>query len=414
MGRGTWDEGLTGKLYEWFLECERRVSTDSRYVERGSVFFALRGDNFDGNQYAAAALAAGASYAVVDDGSVDDNSGRYMVVDSVLYALQNLACTHRISLGLPIVALTGSNGKTTTKEFLRLALGAKFRVEATQGNFNNHIGVPLTLLRFSEQTELGIVEMGANHCNEIAALCAIAGPNVGLITNVGRAHLEGFGGEQGVRRGKGELFDYLTLSGGTAVYNAEDQTLCDMVAERKTLNAVAYYPSQIERGSSLFGQYNALNAAAAVAVAEFLGVDRAAAVRAVGNYHSDNNRSEVFETARGNTLVVDCYNANPSSMAAALGEFSKFDIKKPKVLILGQMRELGEYSYDEHRTVAVAVAVANFDQAYFVGDEFSFVDGCFTDTASLKEYLSDHPITGCAVLLKGSRSVRLEQLIENL
>lgn len=415
MGVGTRDGVLTARLYELFLECEGLVSTDSRRVERGSLFFALRGDNFDGNRYAALALEAGAAYAVVDDASVDDGSGRYMVVCSVLRALQDLARRHRVALGIPIVALTGSNGKTTTKEFLRLALGVKFRVEATRGNLNNHIGVPLTLLSFSDQTELGIVEMGANHCGEIAELCAIAGANVGLITNVGRAHLEGFGGAQGVRRGKGELFDYLAASSGVAVYNTEDQVLCEMVAERSDLSTVAYYPSQMEISSSLFGQYNALNAAAAVAVAEFLGVDVAAAKAAVAGYASGNNRSEVVETARGNTLVVDCYNANPSSMAAALIEFEKFKTKKPKVLIIGEMRELGDYSADEHRAVVrAATSTSDFAKTYFVGGEFSFVEGYFTDVQSLKQHLADHPITDQAVLLKGSRSVRLEQLLENL
>lgn len=413
-GHGTRDEGLLARLYELFLECEGRVSTDSRRVERGSLFFALRGDNFDGNRYAALAIEAGAAYAVVDDASVADYSGRYVVVDNVLRALQDLARYHRVRLGIPIVALTGSNGKTTTKEFLRLALGVKFRVEATRGNLNNHIGVPLTLLSFTQQTQLGIVEMGASHCGEIAELCSIAGANVGLITNVGRAHLEGFGGLDGVRRGKGELFDYLAASSGVAVYNAEDQTLCDMIAERGGLSSVGYYPSQMQVGSSLFGQYNVLNAAAAVAVAEFLGVETAAAADAVALYSSDNNRSEVTQTARGNTLVVDCYNANPSSMAAALAEFAKLDTAKPKVLIIGKMGELGDYSHAEHHAVVEAIESMEIDSKYFVGDEFSFVEGCFPNAESLKKHFTDHPIEGCAVLLKGSRSVRLEQLLENL
>ncbi|MEG2864867.1 MAG: UDP-N-acetylmuramoyl-tripeptide--D-alanyl-D-alanine ligase [Mucinivorans sp.] len=411
------------RLYHIFKACGMRLSTDSRRIVRGGLFFALRGDNFDGNHYAAKALESGAAVAVVDDVSVSDGSDRYFVVENSLVALQCLAVHHRRILGIPIVALTGSNGKTTTKEFLRLALGVNFRVGCTEGNFNNHIGVPLTLLSFTDQTEIGIVEMGANHCGEIDALCGIARPNVGLITNVGRAHLDGFGSVDGVRRGKGELYDYLRDTGGTAIYNADDEVLSSMIQEREGLTSVPYYSLNVPRLSvnglspaSLFGQYNVYNAMAAVKVAEFFGVNCAQAIDAVYGYVPHNNRSEIAQTVRGNTLVVDCYNANPSSMAAAIGEFKILASDKPKVMILGHMRELGEYSVAEHRTVIDMVGWC--DELYFVGSNY-VIDGVkpiryFDTVDSLHHYINIHPLSGRLILIKGSRVVQLERIIDDL
>ncbi|MEG0656162.1 MAG: UDP-N-acetylmuramoyl-tripeptide--D-alanyl-D-alanine ligase [Mucinivorans sp.] len=410
-------------LYQVFELCQGKISTDSRHTVPGSIFFALGGENFDGNQYAAKALAEGAVMAVVDNPSVADGSDQYLVVENSLVALQCLAVHHRRTLGIPIVALTGSNGKTTTKEFLRLALGVKFNVGYTLGNLNNHIGVPLTVLSFTRHTQVGIVEMGANHGGEIDALCGIARPNVGLITNIGRAHLDGFAGPDGVSRGKGELYDYLRDTSGTAIYNADDETLQSMIDEREGLRAVPYYTSNIPRLSqngfnslSLFGQYNILNAVAAIKVAEFMGVNCAQAIDAVYSYVPRNNRSEIALTERGNTLVVDCYNANPSSMAAAISEFAILKSDKPKAMILGQMRELGEYSAAEHRAV---IEMASWcDELYFVGENY-VIDSAkahlhFDTVQELKNWISDHPISAHVVLIKGSRLVELERVIEAL
>lgn len=399
-------------LYEIFL-AGSGVVTDSRAVREGSLFFALKGDNFDGNAYADRALQAGASCAVVDDPTIGVGRAGYFLVDNVLATLQALAAYHRERLGIPIVALTGSNGKTTTKEFLRLALSCKYTVGSTQGNFNNHIGVPLTLLSFDSRTELGIVEMGANHVGEIASLCAIAKPGVGLITNVGRAHLEGFGGEQGVRRAKGELYDFLAAHDAVAIYNQDDVVLGEMVSERESLRSVGYRVQQSDR-SALFGAYNALNVGAALAVAEYFGVDLHDARLSIATYVPTNNRSQVIDTALDNRVVADCYNANPSSMKAALDEFLALQSDREKVLILGQMGELGMYSEAEHKKLVEMAK--NCGQVYLVGLNFSnIVHGgmrVFADVSLLKSHLVQDPIVGKLILLKGSRSVRLEQILE--
>lgn len=396
-------------LYSLFLRSSG-ITTDSRCVEPGMLFFALKGENFNGNLYANKALSAGALCAVVDDSSVMIGCAGYFLTSDVLTTLQDLAAYHRAQLGIPIVALTGSNGKTTTKEFLRLALSVKYRVGCTEGNFNNHIGVPLTLLSFDSSIEVGVVEMGANHCGEIASLCRIAGPNVGLITNVGRAHLEGFGGEHGVRRGKGELFDYLKQSGGMAIYNLGNKILCQMVTERPGLRALGYLGADISLNGSLFGGYNYINAVAALAVAQFMGAERDDAIRAIESYEPKNNRSQLMQTERSNTVVADCYNANPSSMEAAIGEFRNLDTPKHKVLILGEMRELGKFSDTEHRRIAELASSVSTD-IYYVGRGFSGEPSVFENVDLLKEYLTNNPINDSVILLKGSRSVKLEQLI---
>lgn len=397
------------ELYDVFLAAGQKVSTDSRRVERGSLFFALKGDNFDGNRYAARAIEAGAAMAVVDDPQVAV-SDRYIVVADVLETLQQLALCHRQKLGVKIVALTGSNGKTTTKEFLKLALGVKFRISATEGNLNNHIGVPLTLLSFTGDTEIGIVEMGASHCGEIASLCQIARPDVGLITNIGRAHLEGFGGGDGVRRGKGELFDFLAQNGGVALYNTDDEVLLAMASERKGLRAIGYKCDEQHVKLNIFGAYNVKNAAAAIAIAEFMGVQKQAATKAVQAFVPVGNRSEIIKTERGNTIVVDCYNANPSSMDSAIREFlgSNYPCK---ILILGDMKELGEYAKVEHEKV---VQMVGSQRAYYVGDQFVDIGapGAFTDVEHATEAVRE--ITNATIFLKGSRYVGLERLLDVL
>lgn len=405
------------KLYEKYKACDGRITTDSRTIERGAIFFALRGENFDANRYVLSALEAGAAYAVADDPALRGVNKRIMVVDNVLQTLQDLAREHRRALGIPIFALTGSNGKTTTKEFTRAALSTKFdHVGCTMGNLNNHIGVPLTLLGFNKKTQIGIVEMGANHQDEIATLCRIAEPNVGLITNVGRAHLEGFGGEAGVRKGKGEMFDYLEATGGVAIYNADDPTLLSMVDDRLKLAAIPYSgKAGADVELSLFGAYNQLNATAALAVANYFDVDQSTAARAIAAYNPTNNRSQIIErTTHNNRLIADCYNANPSSMESAVNEFLASD-STTKVLILGAMRELGQYSDAEHRRLYDLAKQA--DVSYFIGEEFEGIVPAvahFESADVLSEKLAQTPISNSTILLKGSRTNKLEMLIEKL
>lgn len=401
---------MIDELYKIFLANGRKVTTDSRKIERGALFFALKGDNFDGNRYAAKALESGAAVAVVDDKKVADGSSKYIVVADVLSALQELALYHRKQLNIEIVALTGSNGKTTTKEFLKLALATKYRIQATVGNFNNHIGVPLTLLSLQNNTQIGIVEMGASHCGEIASLCAIALPKIGLITNIGKAHLEGFGGIDGVRKGKGELFDFLQTTSGVAIYNADDPTLTDMVSQRANLKSVAYKIDEKDIKLNIFGKYNIQNAASAMAIANYFGVENQTAIDAIASYNANNNRSQIVQTKRGNTLIVDCYNANPSSMRAAIEEF----ISSPyinKVAIIGDMKELGSYAADEHKKIEKLSAV--IEKRYFVGDIFCSIGAtnAYLDTASLAQELN---VKNSTILLKGSHSIGLENLIDIL
>lgn len=384
------------------------------------MFFALKGDNFDGNKYAAQALAAGAAVAVVDDESVvvDD---RYLLVDDVLKALQQLAHHHRGRFTAPVLAITGTNGKTTTKELTAAVLSRKFRTYYTQGNLNNHIGVPLTLLSVPSDAEFVIVEMGASSRGEIALLAEIAAPDYGLITNIGRAHLEGFGGEEGVRKGKGELYDYLAAHGGRALFRNDDTTLAAMVAEREGLSAEGYETSVAEGFvSNLVGDYNRFNIAAAVAVGRHFGVAEGDIAAAVAGYEPRNNRSQSMQT-EGNLLTVDCYNANPSSMVAAITNFhSTAHADYPhKMMILGDMLELGQWSEEEHRRV-LREALAGQAKVVVVGrhfgavaEEFSGVVS-FLSTAEAALWLKESAPTNSFILVKGSRGIGLERLLEVL
>jgi UDP-N-acetylmuramoyl-tripeptide--D-alanyl-D-alanine ligase len=410
------------------------VVTDSRKVTAGAIFFALRGENFDGNTYAAAAVEAGAAAAVVDDpkAAVDE---RFIVVPDTLKALQALARHYRRELAIPVLAITGSNGKTTTKELISRVLSRRFRVSATRGNLNNHIGVPLTLLAIPPDAEFAVVEMGANHRGEIASYCAVAEPDYGLITNIGKAHLEGFGGEAGIRAGKGELFDWLNDTGGSAFFLADSQPLNEMVAERAELKAYDYSADVLEvlpaenglltlRGggrtirTGLAGDYNRFNVAAALAVGEFFEVAPEAAIEAIESYVPDNNRSQRVVTAR-NILYLDAYNANPSSMMAALANFQ--DTHEPdykKALILGDMLELGEYAEAEHCKILEQVKSLGFSELYLVGEQFSALGGqsykTFPTVEKLAETLSAHPLSGRVILIKGSRGIGLEKITELL
>ena len=411
-------------LYELFRR-HPRITTDTRRIEPGSIFFALRGASFDGNRFAAEALEKGAAAAVVDDPAVAAGD-RFVVVGDTLTALQELAREHRRALGIPILAVAGSNGKTTSKELIARVLGERFEVCATRGNLNNHIGVPLTLLSMTRQTEFGVVEMGASACGEIARLAAIAEPDYGLLTNIGRCHLEGFGGPEGVRRGKGELYDFLAANGGRAFVRCDDDVLTAMAAERAAMAAEHYSPALADGiPSALEGDYNRYNIAAAVAVGRYFGIDDDRIRHAIAGYRPDNHRSQRVETPR-NTLVVDCYNANPTSMRASVEHFLTAPLggRQRRVLILGDMLELGAWSREEH---AAIIRLAGGDPAaelHLVGSEFARAWTEMNDRprgaqlhpsrTELAADLAAHPVADALVLLKGSHGIGLEHLVELL
>lgn len=413
------------QLYAIFCE-HPHISTDTRKITPGSLFFALKGENFDGNRFAAEALNKGAAYAVVDDPAVATGDERILLVEDTLASLQELAREHRRELQIPILSITGSNGKTTTKELVSRVLSERFEIYATRGNLNNHIGVPLTLLAMTRDTEFGVVEMGASACGEIALLASIAEPNFGLITNIGRAHLEGFGGTEGVRRGKGELFDYLAQNGGYAFIAAEDQTLSSMATERNCLSP-EYYSLALSEGveSHLEGDYNRFNIAAAIAIGRFFDVDDQRILHAIATYIPDNNRSQRVETSR-NTLIVDCYNANPSSMRASVENFlaEALGVRTQRVLILGDMRELGEWSEQEHREIILLAASdpearllfvgAEFTQAYTALSEHPINTTLYPSRNELIRELEANPIDNALILIKASRGIGLESAVDKL
>ena len=412
------------ELYDIFRE-HPHISTDTRDIGADSIFFALRGTTFDGNRFAAEALDKGAAYAVVDDpAAVTDE--RMVLVGDTLGALQELAREHRRRLAIPILAISGSNGKTTTKELVSRVLAERFEVYATRGNLNNHIGVPLTLLAMTRDTQFGVVEMGASACGEIALLASIAEPNYGILTNIGLAHLEGFGGPEGVRRGKGELFDFLAANGGHAFVPADDEILTGMAAERDSL-AAEYYSASLADGieNHLEGSYNRFNIAAAVAVGRYFDVPDERIRHAITGYVPDNNRSQRIGTSR-NTLVADCYNANPSSMRASVGNFlaEPLEERQRRVLILGDMLELGDWSEREHAAIIEMAAQDPEAELLLVGPEFAKAyDGLAEKPANvtlcptrddLISLLKVSPVEHSLVLVKGSHGMGLEQALEAL
>lgn len=421
-------------LYDRYRECAG-VSTDTRKITEGCLYVALKGDKFDGNLFANDALEKGARYAVVDNPEVATDS-RYLLVDDGLTALQELARHHRTTLTIPVIGLTGSNGKTTTKELILSVLSKKYVTYATQGNLNNHIGVPLTVLAIDNQYEMAVVEMGANHQGEIRLLCSIAQPTHGLITNVGKAHLEGFGGVEGVRKGKGELFDFLAQTGGTVFVNAQSEVLVAMQQERLFRQAVFYQLTdqyeiitdnpvvvfKDEAGNvvttHLAGRYNFDNMAAALSIGKFFGIPAEEANAAVAAYNPTNNRSQVVQKG-SNTLLLDAYNANPSSMAAALQNFIKLDAPK-KVVILGDMYELGDESPAEHAALGELIAQGRFDTVILAGQDMRYALASlpkayyFPDKFSLHNWIMDHPFENTAILIKGSRGMGLESVVQFL
>ncbi len=413
-------------VYEKFRHCGS-VSTDSRRITPGSVFFALKGGNFDGNAFVETALAQGAAFAVADDPRAarlarDKFKDRVILVGDALSALQQTAARHRYECGFPVLAITGTNGKTTTKELTARVLSAKFAVGVTQGNLNNHIGVPLTLLSMGKGTEFAVVEMGAGAPGEIALLCRIAQPDFGIITNIGLAHLEGFGNIEGVRRGKGELYDYLAAHGGVAFCRRDDPTLTEMAGERPGLRATFYESSQGDMPNRLEGDYNRFNIAAAAAIGEYFGVAAEKITQAVEGYSPDNNRSQTVIT-KTNRLTVDCYNANPSSMAAALENFAAVrDGRYPgKLAILGDMLELGEASASQHAYIIGMAGDPAIGQVWLVGPNFrraAIESGAdrggnfhiFENAAAVAARLAANPPEGKHILIKGSRGMKLETL----
>ena len=370
------------------------VTTDSRKVTSGSVFVALKGEHFDGNDFVEQAKRDGAEY-IISGGNA-------------LAQLQDLARAWRRELGLPIIGITGTNGKTTTKELCAAVLGTKYNLYYTQGNLNNQIGVPLTLLSITRAHEMAIVEMGASHPGDIKELVEIAEPDYGLITNVGKAHLQGFGSFEGVMRTKAELYDFLRENGGFCFRNTDNPYLAEMAGDLKT---VPYTTGTMPEGTHLVGGYNAENVSAALCVGEYFGVSREAGLAAVRAYMPTNNRSQLMQTEK-NTVVVDAYNANPTSMTAAIEAFDKSQM--PKAYILGAMRELGEYSRLEHQNIVNMLLERKAEKVLLVGEEYNETTApypVFENVEALCEYLQKEPLCGCHILLKGSRSNQLEKII---
>ena len=397
------------------------ISTDTRNLPAGCVFFALHGEHFDGNKFAKQALEQGATLAVIDNPEYALPEGTLLVKDT-LRALQDLARAWRRELGLPIIAITGTNGKTTTKELLAAVLSTKYNIHYTQGNLNNQIGVPLTLLQITRAHKLAIVEMGASHPGDIKELAEIAEPNFGLITNVGRAHLEGFGSFEGVQRTKQELYNYLLKHYGTIFRNADNPYLLRMhqnaidthyrykVKAEQLYKNFVYTTGTLPTGTHLVGEYNAENVSAAICVGACFDVSREEALEAIRQYVPTNNRSQAMQTAN-NQLIVDAYNANPTSMQAAINAFTG------DTYILGAMRELGEYAHLEHQNIVNMLAERKADTVFLVGEEYLQTTSpypVFENVEQLHKYLEDNPIKGKHILLKGSRSTRMEQLLDVL
>lgn len=420
-------------LHQLFL-IAKSVSTDTRTLDKGTLFFALKGENFNGNTFAQKALDLGASYCIIDEVQQPDNE-HFILVDDVLQTLQKLANYHRNYLNIPIVALTGSNGKTTTKELIFSVLKQRYKTQATFGNLNNHIGVPLTLLRMDESTEIGIVEMGANHISEIAQLCKIANPDFGYITNFGKAHLEGFGSEEGIVKGKSELYDYLKEKKGTIFLNADDKKQVKQVgdyqnritfSERESsdftitlLKESPFLSIEINKTlmlTQLLGRYNFTNTAAAISIGLHFDVDLTSIKKGIESYAPKNNRSQIIKQ-NSNTIILDAYNANPSSVEAALKNFKVMEGSQ-KIVILGDMFELGEQSYDEHQSVIDLAKSLDFSQLYLVGNHFFEHHQNYSNILFFKalqdiqQYLENHPIKEAIVLIKGSRGMALERLLE--
>ena len=424
------------ELYELYLH-NPKVTTDSRNCPFGSIFFALKGENFDGNQYASKALDSGCAYAVIDNPDYITGD-RTILVDNVLKTLQQLAHRHRKALGTPVIGITGSNGKTTTKELLAAVLSTKYNLLYTEGNLNNHIGVPLTLLRLNHQHEMAIIEMGASHPGDIKELAEIAAPNYGIITNVGQAHLEGFGSFEGVIKTKGELYDYIRQTKGKIFIKKENEYLQPIA---KGIEQISYGTDENSFASGkvascspflifdwkqqgkihtvethLIGSYNLDNVLVAVAIGRYFKIPAERISRAIASYEPNNNRSQFKETEH-NKLIIDAYNANPSSMKAAIDNFAAMQVDTPKAVILGDMRELGETSDALHAEIVKQIEQAGFDKVYLCGEHFSSTGTSFMHFPNIEELMSEltqKPLKGYHILIKGSRGMTLEKTLSLL
>ena len=425
-------------LYKIFLK-NRKIAIDSRTAEKGSIFFALKGDNFDGNKFAKNALDNGSTIAVVDNPEIEKGE-KYFHVNDALETLQSLSNFHRKKLGIPIIAITGTNGKTTTKELISNVLSSKFKIAFTRGNLNNHIGVPLTLLSMDEKTQIGVVEMGANHLNEIDLLCKIADPDYGIITNIGRAHLEGFGSYENVIMAKTELYNYIKKKDGIIFYNSNDNLLKRKVDELR-LKSVDYGAESSEvKGeildsdqflkmnvlirnkenrldTQLIGSYNFDNVIAAASIGSYFKIKPELILDAIKSYKPQNNRSQFLKTTKNN-LYLDAYNANPSSVNASVTNFLSLKISN-KVIILGDMLELGNDSKDEHKKIIEFLKEEDIEQIILVGNEYNSIKAPtnfiqFQNTDKLGIWIKQNKIENKNILIKGSRGIGLEKIVELL
>jgi UDP-N-acetylmuramoyl-tripeptide--D-alanyl-D-alanine ligase len=413
-------------LHTLFLK-HQLIDTDTRKIREGSLFFALKGDNFNGNQFANEALNKGAAFAIIDE-KVYHKNNQTILVDDVLSTLQQLANFHRKQLNTPIISLTGSNGKTTTKELINAVLSKKYKTTATSGNLNNHIGVPLTLLLMTSETELGIVEMGANHIKEIELLCKIAEPNYGYITNFGKAHLEGFGSVEGVVKAKSELYDFIRNSKGKVFINTDDAKQVEQSKGIETINfngesiqfieanpfVVVKYKNVLIN-SQLIGKYNYNNIAAAIAIGNYFNVELNDIKAAIKNYVPSNNRSQLIQKG-SNKIILDAYNANPTSMQAAIENFKQLDDIN-KILFLGDMFELGNESTQEHQKIAELATSLGFKEVHLIGKAFSTtsVKNAFVyDNFEAFKTSKNKQINNATILIKGSRGMALERILELL
>jgi len=404
----------------------KSISTDTRSIKKGDLFFALKGENFNGNQYANKAIKNGALYAIIDEKEYAEND-KYILVDNVLECLQRLANYHRNQFEIPVIGITGSNGKTTTKELIHAALSQSYEVHYTKGNLNNHIGVPLTLLAMPISTQIAIIEMGANHLGEIELLSNIANPNFAIITNCGKAHIEGFGSQENIKKGKGELFEHIKQNKGMAFVNESIDYLLNM---SENLNRHLYdnlivnhsnpflnlKAEETDFNLNLVGRYNIPNISAAYAIARYFKVEHNTIINGLTNYTPKGlNRSE-FKSFKGGNVIMDAYNANPSSMLAAIDSFSKENYNA-KMVILGDMFELGDQSDKEHQQILIKLSELDFDYKVVVGEMFSKNNcdtniSCFDNTTDLKKWFKNFDMEQITILIKGSRGMRLETLLD--
>jgi UDP-N-acetylmuramoyl-tripeptide--D-alanyl-D-alanine ligase len=425
------------QLYRLYLQ-HPSVQTDTRKLKKGDLFFALKGPNFNANSFVAQALEQGAAYAIVDEdpkaGATEAEGNRIIRVEDTLQTLQDLAGYHRSQFRIPFLAITGSNGKTTTKELIHAVLSTTYRTSTTQGNLNNHIGIPLTILGIPGDTEIAVIEMGANHQKEIEGYCRYTRPTHGIITNAGKAHLEGFGGPEGVKKGKGELYQFLKEQGGTAfvmwdyeylremsagiphiiTYGTKDAALTGVLKQSEPLLSV-----DITRGATigiistqLVGDYNLPNVLAAVAVGRYFKVPDEAIGNAIGKYAPSNSRSQLIQKD-GNHIILDAYNANPSSMKAAIENFAAIQAPS-KILILGAMAELGGESLNEHRGIVSLIGQYPWSQVVLVGGDFQQIDHPylrFADSREAAEWMKNAGLKNEYILIKGSRSTKMEQVL---